>query len=127
VADQLGAALAERSGLDDRRELVTHMSDDGLIYKTREQPQQPRQAGQVGEDWNVWVKRHIQHALDAHDDAIGQVIAEERERARRECERTIEPLKQEIAELRGEVRALLAIMSAKGDVVSLSGRKPHIG
>lgn len=58
-------------------------------------------------------------------DVIDAVISEERERHRAERERALAVLRSEIAELRGQVTALLTLVqgAAKADVVSLSGAR----
>jgi hypothetical protein len=58
-------------------------------------------------------------------DVVGAAFAEERKRHRRERDEALEPLRREIAELRGQVTALLTILGSssskpsKADVIDL--------
>jgi hypothetical protein len=57
-------------------------------------------------------------------DAVGGALAEERKRHREERDKALEPLFRELAELRGQVSALIAILgngssSSKADIVPL--------
>jgi hypothetical protein len=59
-------------------------------------------------------------------DVFGEVLASERQRARRERQEELGPLRDQISELRGQVAALIAIIgntgSSKAAIVSLSRR-----
>ena len=58
-------------------------------------------------------------------DAIGEAFALERQRERTEREDSLAPLRREVAELRGQVSALLTLLQgAKADVIGLPRKRP---
>ena len=51
---------------------------------------------------------------------LAELVAAERDRQRRELDETLQPLRRELAELRGQISAALAVLGGKsGEVVDL--------
>jgi hypothetical protein len=57
-------------------------------------------------------------------DSVAMALAEYRKRARAEFEESIAPLRLEVAELRGQVSALLTLLGAKAEVIGLPRKRP---
>jgi hypothetical protein len=145
VPDQVAAMLARSRALcagavDRWRELGGELergppvqkSMTEVVHKVREQTSPaPAATPRIGEqccseEWNDWVRTHIAHALDIYDDSLTRVFMKVRD-----TERALEPLKQEIAELRGRLDVVVAMLGGTkaADVVELAAdrRRRHGG
>src|SRR5262245_60828007 len=85
------------------------MTSGDLVFKTHTEAVETASAAGAGDDWNVWLERWIEplHA------AIGEVLVDERQLHRRETEKMLEPLRRELAELRGQISTLVLLSGAK--------------
>jgi len=97
--------MAEQASEPTRRPPVSETDDPGLVYKeydNSEPASAPRLDAEPSDgDWR-----------DTVAEAMGIVIAETRKEMRAERAAEIAPLKTEIAELRGQVSALLTMLGA---------------
>jgi hypothetical protein len=89
-----------------------------LVYKTHAEAEPAAPAAR--DPWNEW----LQAALDQYDlvvgEAVGLILNDERVQQQQEREKELEPIKRELAELRGQVSALLALLQGKAaDVLPL--------
>jgi|SRR5215471_5229990 len=111
-----------------RKPPASESDDAGLIYKDYDNgalEHAPHPAPeQDWSGWERWLRGHLDNERVVIAQAIGEVIAEERESARQERDAELLKLRSEIAELRGKTDALLSMLQMKGgDIVDL--RKRH--
>jgi hypothetical protein len=86
---------------------------DDLVYKTHTPVVEPTSAATADEPWWRWTNKQIAAENEAVIEAVGEIFGAEREHHRREIEKATEPLKREIAELRGQVSTLVLLCGAK--------------
>ena len=113
--------MAEQASETIRRSPVSESGGAGIIYKEYDNSALPPAAATAeGEQdwsgWEAWMAGHLaverEHMLDSLAEAMGICLAETRKEMRAERAAEIAPLKTEIAELRGQVSALLTMLGA---------------
>ena len=130
IRDEIARVCAEHDRLmAEAAEEQRSQAEETLVFKTHENAQvtEPSTEGSVAlfGDWRDEVL----------SEAIGEVVARERQREREERGEAIAPLKREIAdlkgkldavaELKGKVDALLTLLQgAKAEVIGLPRRRP---
>jgi hypothetical protein len=99
---------------------MTSEGDEDLLYRVTDNNalQAPAAGMAEGEQhdwsgWEKWLRRHLDNERTVMVEAIGIVAAETRKEMLQERDAAIAPLKAEIAELRGQVSALLTLLGQK--------------
>src|SRR5262245_61365516 len=96
---------------------MTSEDVEDLLYRvTVNNPLQAPAAAaeeQNSERGNRWIKAHIRNERQVMAQAMGEVVAETCKELRQERDAVIAPLKAEIAELRGQVTALLTLLGGQ--------------
>jgi hypothetical protein len=89
------------------------MSEDLVFKTTYSQPVESTASAENATSWWEWVDRRIDAGLEALTESIGQVVAEERAWNERVYQKELEPLRRELAELRGQISTLVLLSGAK--------------
>jgi len=101
---------------------MTSKDVEDLLYRVTDNNalQAPAAAAeeQNWDGWNRWIKAHILNERQVMAQAMGEVVAETCKELRQERDAVIAPLKAEIAELRGQVTALLTLLGHQKSVSS---------
>jgi hypothetical protein len=84
---------------------------DDLVYKTTTQP--VTEPAETPASWWEWTDRRIGAELEAMTESIGQILCEERRRNEQVCQKAIEPLQHQLAELKGQISTLILLAGAK--------------
>jgi hypothetical protein len=121
LKDEIARVCAEHDRLmAEAAEEQRSQAEDALVYKTHEDAQvtvselpSEESVARFG-DWR-----------DVVSEAIGTALALDRQRERAEREDSLAPLRREVAELRGQVSALLTLLQgAKAEVIGLPRKRP---
>jgi hypothetical protein len=103
---------------------MENSGDDGLICRTYDNSPSAAAAAATEHDWSgweTWLRSHLDNEWKEIEQVVAMSLADERQRERREVREALAPLERELAELRGQVSALLTLLQGtKADVVTLS-------
>jgi hypothetical protein len=87
------------------------MTSGDVVFKTHVEPVETESEADA---WNTWLSTTIERTYEpALHEAIAEILVEERVQHHRETEKMLEPLRRELAELRGQISTLILLSGAK--------------
>src|SRR5262249_13081399 len=90
------------------------MTNNDLVFKTTySQPVESTAPAENPTSWWEWTDQRIDAQLQALPESIGEIVAKERTRTERVCQKDLEPLRRELAELKGQISTLILLSGAK--------------